>query len=382
MKQVLPFSLLLFFLSSCKIPSHSIVFFNDTTQYNKNTYLKIPGDWDNRLLTAGKTFGLGGETFHQHGILHSHSDISSPSSVSFEPLGLFKPAPSAGHTHVVSSYAQFPRTSGAASYNVRSRELTCYITKHTLNKIPVGLIMIYTGESIPAGWQVCDGTRGSPNLSSVYIRLKQQDCRQSPTGSNVHVHSINHSHKWSVYSPDPKNNLNKALALDEVVYPGDTILLTPFSHIHGVIEKPMTDTLTEPAETFPPSICAIFIMATVAAKRIPENTLIPTLKTSDPWGWKRWAALSSWDETFFFATTDSSSVLKTFGSPTHLHGFTHMHELELTAVPRNVLKSSSDKGPEVALSTHTHTVSAKKRMDTDLSSSLPPFIRFSFIRKK
>ncbi len=37
--------------------------------------------------------------------------------------------------------------------------------------IPKGAILLWSGSiaSIPAGWQLCDGTNGSPNLKNVFV---------------------------------------------------------------------------------------------------------------------------------------------------------------------------------------------------------------------
>jgi hypothetical protein len=230
--------------------------------------------------------------------MHDHIDTSDGANETYSPLGLLNPTASAAHNHYISAYLQSPQLSGLSEYEVKARELNAYITKRALSKIPTGLIILYIGNGIPSGWRACNGANNSPDLSGVYIRLRQKNCSATISGSNSHSHSITHSHKWSVLSPDIDNNLNKALAVDELVYEGDTVTLNIFSHIHGVIEEPMPVTYTNAKDIFPPSIYIGFIQAEQGAKKIPKGGLLPTTRSEKPWGWKKWIPTSAENNIF------------------------------------------------------------------------------------
>ena len=249
-------SVVIFFLliiqQSCRIPRHTLVLSNDKFVYTEKKLNEIPIDWDGRLLAMGKYFHLGGELEHRHSIQHEHIDTSEAPNLTMQPLGLERPTSSGVHQHIVTSYFQSPIFSSLSKYQPLSKELDVYITKRGINKIPQGLILIYVGKGIPTGWVKCDGNNNTPDLRNVYVKLKQKNCSKNPSGNNAHIHSVNHSHKWSVNTPEniSSPNINEAIAGDEIQRPGDTILINEFNHIHGVVEEKLKDTFTISKEIF------------------------------------------------------------------------------------------------------------------------------------
>lgn len=63
-----------------------------------------------------------------------------------------------------------------------------------MSSLPTGIIMIWSGTlgSIPAGWQLCDGTNGSPNLQNYFIRCASSTVPPGTTGG-----AASHSHTWT-----------------------------------------------------------------------------------------------------------------------------------------------------------------------------------------
>lgn len=381
-QRCLTFGVCILYLVSCKIPKNTIIFSNGNEFFKGNKYRLIPSEWDGRLLAVGQVFELGGDVQHQHGILHEHIDTSDGASLTVRPLGLSKPTSSGEHNHYISSNQQSTEFSSFEKYEPKAKELNAYITKHSLSKIPNGLIVMYIGKDIPKGWQICNGTNNTPDLSSIYIRIKQKDCALAPVGNNAHVHDINHTHKWVMLPPDLDNNLNKALAVDEITYEGDTVTLNVFSHIHNIQEDPMINTKTIANDIFPPSIFIGFIQAINSPKRMPKNVVLPTLKTFYPIGWSPWIPANSNENKYIFGSINSDNYLKYFGSRNHSHSYLHTHKLTLTPIPGSRLFTSKGNGPVVSRSAHTHNVFATKKLETDSSSSLPLFVSFSFIIKK
>lgn len=75
------------------------------------------------------------------------------------------------------------------------------------NAIPTGLIAMWAGvpAAIPAGWKLCDGTDGTPNLSDKFIRGHSATTVVGSTGGSLsHTHALtidaagNHTHNITV----------------------------------------------------------------------------------------------------------------------------------------------------------------------------------------
>ncbi len=66
--------------------------------------------------------------------------------------------------------------------------------------LPVGSIMLWAGSiaSIPTGWQLCDGTAGSPDLRNKFVIAAGSTFTPGATGGDdQHLHSFTsdgHSH--------------------------------------------------------------------------------------------------------------------------------------------------------------------------------------------
>jgi len=65
-------------------------------------------------------------------------------------------------------------------------------------ELPSGSIILWygTAATVPAGWQVCDGTNGTPNLQNQYVKGNDADGNLGNAGGNLtHSHTVNaHSH--------------------------------------------------------------------------------------------------------------------------------------------------------------------------------------------
>ena len=82
--------------------------------------------------------------------------------------------------------------------------------KGTLNEdiimnLPVGSIILWNSESIPSGWNICDGDNGTPDLRGSFVRGATDDSDlllAGGSGSHIHTNSdtgtrANHSHTAS-----------------------------------------------------------------------------------------------------------------------------------------------------------------------------------------
>jgi microcystin-dependent protein len=71
--------------------------------------------------------------------------------------------------------------------------------------VPLGGIIMWSGRVVPAGWVICDGTNGTPNLVDRFIRGSTADLTTvGDTGGKLestlpaHTHTANHSHTASM----------------------------------------------------------------------------------------------------------------------------------------------------------------------------------------
>ena len=58
---------------------------------------------------------------------------------------------------------------------------------------PPGTILLWYGNAanVPAGWQICDGTNGTPNLQNRYVKGNDADGNLGNTGGNLtHGHTL------------------------------------------------------------------------------------------------------------------------------------------------------------------------------------------------
>jgi hypothetical protein len=64
--------------------------------------------------------------------------------------------------------------------------------------VPAGAILMWSGilANIPAGWNLCDGTNGTPDLRSKFIKSVAASENPGVTGGN-----LTHTHADHVYTP-------------------------------------------------------------------------------------------------------------------------------------------------------------------------------------
>ncbi len=215
---------------STEIPVGSYVYFDSNTMPGAN-WGRVKGNY----FLKGAATGLGGGTdtvtgsaTHTHAAsadhthteaAHTHSGSSAGGSLAVSSTGTGSYSPS-GHTHTVTS-SSVAATEGGASVTptvgvaAPSGEPPWYklniISKSTgANETPLNVIAMWTGTlaTIPDGWVICDGTNGTPNLGTNFIKGANADGELNTTGGslththgagNTHTHTINaHVHTWTV----------------------------------------------------------------------------------------------------------------------------------------------------------------------------------------
>lgn len=136
--------------------------------------------------------------------------------------------------------------------------------------LPIGSIILWTSTSIPAGWQICDGTNGTPNLINKFVKGASQDNDVGDSGgaaSHVHTNtSVNaggtHGHTGISVST------GNAETVKVYGYSSGTLRNSAEAHNHGSVsltpnsyaDHTHTVANTNAANNLPPYKQFIFIM--------------------------------------------------------------------------------------------------------------------------
>ena len=77
---------------------------------------------------------------------------------------------------------------------------------------PIGTVILWSSSTIPDGWQVCDGTNGTPNLVDKFIMgCTDDDELLNSGGANSHSHTFSssstgstgsHNHSIDITTPE------------------------------------------------------------------------------------------------------------------------------------------------------------------------------------
>lgn len=194
------------------IPTNGIVLSAQTTRNglsfhtpSANRYLKGAGTGQNAGATGGST--TNSHTIgHTHTVAHTHSGVTGAPSVNNNKYteGSNYSWAAVSHTHNVTLATSTP-TSGSNS-SIGSQSETVEPEYKTLNAfkntgspvIPeVGDIVLWLGSlaSIPVGWNLCDGTNGTPDMRGKFLKIPSTASASTTGGSNTHSHGAqSHSH--------------------------------------------------------------------------------------------------------------------------------------------------------------------------------------------
>lgn len=83
----------------------------------------------------------------------------------------------------------------------------------TVTPIPSGVIVLWSGSigSIPAGWYLCDGSNGTPNLKDRFIVGAGSSYSVSQTGGSADAITVSHTHAATVTDPGHTHTLQTSL---------------------------------------------------------------------------------------------------------------------------------------------------------------------------
>ena len=106
-----------------------------------------------------------------------------------------------------------------------------FVAAAILAALPAGVITIWSGSSaaIPAGWLLCDGTNGTPNLRDKFVVGAGTTYAVGATGGSANATLVSHSHTITITDPGHTHTAN-------VTDPGHTHNLPGSTSSGGTIE--------------------------------------------------------------------------------------------------------------------------------------------------
>ena len=191
---------------------------------------EIPAGWSHRTDTAGRylrgaTAGANGGSLqagnatHTHGVFHLHSTshthspggtgrTGTPSSTTTIRTGTGITFASPIHSHAI-GYASSTLSSVSADAFVASATNDIPHRKYPViqssgGRLVPGIIAVWRGTlaTIPAGWVLCDGTNGTPNLLGVFVKGANSQLSDvgDSGGSAGHAHGAGTPHTHATTS--------------------------------------------------------------------------------------------------------------------------------------------------------------------------------------
>jgi hypothetical protein len=371
-------------LAGCALPQGAVILTNTPPNrvFDRSTIDPIPQEWNNRLLRVGNAAPmLGGDAQHTHSFAHSHKVKTGPSLDNDRPFGLVNVGVTGQHTHLIAAQSQSPTLTGAASSIPPARVLLAYIMSQSLFDVRPGVIVAYTGRDIPVGWNLCDGSNGTPRLNGLYIAIRRSGPVGGIIGQRMHSHNATHTHTWGVSAVDPHAGFG--FYGDRFPAPHTDFQVSLQTHTHSAFEAHGIPTLTDEVAATPLSISVRFIQAGPKAREMPKGAVMPYIGDFTPLGWSSWGTSQGLDLSgkFLFGTNNADALLRSFGNAVHRHKIETRHVVEVEPPLAPGADVMRQLGPPMATAAHRHTAEIRDTITTGPAPNLPPYVSLRFIEK-
>lgn len=240
-----PYVEVIFIKSSQKVvPNNGLLLWDQASAPSNSNYKVADGNnstvnLNNKYLkgaaTSGNAGATGGSTTNTHDISHTHTtNTHTHASVASGGANSVTGDTSASsglnatdHTHTASfGAATMPIDSYSGSLVTAEtvepayKMLMAYQNKAgAALSIPINGIAMTIEANVPAGWYLCDGNNGTPNLTDKYIKITTSSGNIGNTGgANTHTHAAQshthttssghtHSVSYSTYQDNRKANV-------------------------------------------------------------------------------------------------------------------------------------------------------------------------------
>lgn len=105
-------------------------------------------------------------------------------------------------------------TAPTASAGTNSTQLatTAFVTSAVSTALPSGVIVIWSGSAsaIPAGWYLCNGTNGTPDLRDRFVVGVGSTYSVGNTGGSKDAVLVSHTHTATVTDPGHNHSINNS----------------------------------------------------------------------------------------------------------------------------------------------------------------------------
>lgn len=169
------------------------------------------------------------------------------------------------------------------------------------NAPPPGTIIMWSGNTVPAGWLLCDGTNNTPNLRDQFVKgATTLGVYASGLGSSTHshtmdahahsmshTHTMNHTHTSNshTHSVDPPNTTSSSYGTNETLF-GDGGLSLIGSHSHTVDIASFTSGGTTPSTSSDASATTTGASSLATTGNSSTGVTASTTASNDPLHYK------------------------------------------------------------------------------------------------
>lgn len=95
--------------------------------------------------------------------------------------------------------------------------------------VPIGFIGMWSGSTIPAGWALCDGTNGTPDLRDRFVVGSGSSYAIGATGGSADAIVVSHNHSATSSVTDPGHGHNLWHYQANVGSAGDAITIQRYN---------------------------------------------------------------------------------------------------------------------------------------------------------
>ncbi|MHA1671330.1 MAG: hypothetical protein ACTSV5_12250 [Promethearchaeota archaeon] len=417
-----------------------------------NRFVYNPNNMDSPRSTGGSSshnHTYSEVPYHDHGVTstnsanhrHSYGRPNTYRTVTTNDLlefsGLRRSLTSTGTSSVSHNHGGYTTYTGSTPPLYMSEEENvlppyyemAFIEKETNDPtIPIGLIVMWAGtiDTIPADWELCNGSNGTPDLREKFIRGAPLGEDPGTIGGDVahnHTYTEIPNHRHSIDSANPSHShsgvrgTSTTLSIDifvsrNVYKPtGGYTSYANAPHIHTVLQIGQVSCTTENAENLPPLFKVAFIMNTVVSNAVPVGAISmwgDSIENMPP-GWNQCNGTNNTPDMFKrfprgVATGEQPGIVGGFTVhrhiytevPLHTHtvlndNMRHRHSITTnsgseSAISRSKEVYSSGSGTystDYNTASHNQDINPSGVVDpyNSFESSIPPYVKLIYIQK-